>query len=113
VPIRHRLLDGEVPKWYLRGMDHIHPLKAFRERHSPPLSQQQLADLLGVSRVCVTRWESGERRPAPEDLPGITARTGIDPGALRPDLAQLFASAPRSRDPGRSRRARTRKPVAA
>jgi transcriptional regulator with XRE-family HTH domain len=94
-------------------MDQLHPLKAFRERQTPPLSQQQLADLIGVSRVCVTRWESGERKPAPEDLPRITAETGIEAAALRPDLAELFGKNLRARGLAGPRRSRARKPVAA
>jgi transcriptional regulator with XRE-family HTH domain len=74
----------------LTVMEQIHPLRAFREKQVPPLSQEQLADLLGVSRVTVNRWESGARKPEPEELPGISAKTGISPAELRPDLAVLL-----------------------
>jgi transcriptional regulator with XRE-family HTH domain len=67
-----------------------HPLKAFRENHTPPLSQEQLAELLGVSRVTVTRWESGTRKIHDEKLPIVSAKTGIAPAKLRPDLAELM-----------------------
>ncbi len=30
------------------------------------MTQQQIADLIGVSRVAYTRYESGERKPSPE-----------------------------------------------
>jgi len=82
-------------------MDEVHPLKAFREKQAPPLTQVQLGELLGVSKVSVSRWETGERKPEPDLLPRISAKTGISPAALRPDLAELFTS-PRSRNgPGR------------
>lgn len=69
----------------------IHPLKAYRERQSPPLSQDQLAALLGVSRVTITRWESGRRKLEGDLLPLVAEKTGIAPAELRPDLAELFA----------------------
>ncbi len=91
-------------------MDSIHPLKAFRDSHDPPLTQEQLAERLGVSKVSVSRWETGERKPEPELLPAISAETGVSAAQLRPDLAELFASptAPERRDPARPRRASAR-----
>lgn len=71
-------------------MEHVHPLKAYREAQDPPLSQQQLADLLDVDRVTVTRWEAGSRQIDVEKLPIVAERTGIAPAELRPDLAAMF-----------------------
>lgn len=67
-----------------------HPLKAFRKRQSPPLSQKQLAELLDVKRVTVARWETRARPVGMDSLPKITEATGISPAELRPDLAVLF-----------------------
>ena len=67
-----------------------HPLKAYRERQDPPLTQTALADILGVSRTSVCRWESGERMPDEGLLPTIAEKTGIDPAELRPDLARAL-----------------------
>jgi len=67
-----------------------HPLKAFRQSQAPPLTQTELADLLGVSRATVCRWESGMRKPNEDLLQTITERTGIDPGELRPDLVRAL-----------------------
>ena len=72
-------------------MDCTHPLKQFRERQSPPLTQDQLADLLGVSKASVSRWEAGIRRIDEELLPRVVEKTGIAPSELRPDLADLMA----------------------
>lgn len=88
-------------------MDVVHPLKAYRESQDPPLSQEQLADRLGRSRVTVTRWESGARKPEAEDLIVIHIKLGIAPALIRPDLAKLFSLAPRrSSGPARPRRAK-------
>lgn len=70
-----------------------HPLKIYRKAQKPPLSQEQLAQMLDVKRVTVMRWESGERLVAVDALPKITEATGISPAKLRPDLAGLFREA--------------------
>jgi len=67
-----------------------HPLKTFRERQSPPLTHQTLADLLGVKRPTVSRWESGSRKIDGELIPRIVEKTGIPASKLRPDLAALL-----------------------
>lgn len=71
-------------------MDNIHPLKTYREKHNPPLSQEALAGLLGVTRTTVARWETGTRKVDHELLGEISEATGIAPAALRPDLADLL-----------------------
>jgi len=54
-----------------------HPLRRFRETHEPPLSQEDLARLFGVTKATVSRWESGERFPDREFWPVIKETTGI------------------------------------
>lgn len=71
-------------------MEHVHPLRAYRKNQQPPLSQKQLADMLGVDRVTVARWEAGTRNVDQERLPAIAERTGIAPAKLRPDLMKLL-----------------------
>ena len=73
--------------------DTPHPLRVFRERHNPPLSQEELADLFGVSRSAVTRWESGIRQPGKRQVPTILRITGLPLSAIRPDFAQLLCTA--------------------
>lgn len=70
-----------------------HPLKSFREKHDPKLTQEALAGLLGVSKAAVSRWENGIRKPDEDLLTLISERTGIPVGDLRPDLARLFTEA--------------------
>lgn len=75
-------------------METPNPLKAFRERQTPPLSQGQLAEKLGVSRVSVTRWEAKRRKINKDLLPRVASVTGLSPAELRPDLAVLMEGAP-------------------
>lgn len=84
-------------------MDDIHPLRAFRERQTPPLSQAALADLLNTTKASVSRWETGKRKPEVELVPSISEKTGIPPGKLRPDLAHLFGATARRGSRQRSR----------
>lgn len=65
-----------------------HPLTAFR--HDQALSQEALAEMLGVSRVTVTRWERGTRKIKADKLSVIARKTGIPAGELRPDLARVM-----------------------
>lgn len=75
-------------------MEHQHPLKSFRERQDPPLSQGDLATLLGVQRATVWRWEAGARKIEDDKLTMVSEKTGIPPGELRPDLAELMNPSP-------------------
>lgn len=77
----------------LRMSEAIHPLRAFRERHSPPLNKAALARLLGCSCSAITRWEAGKRQPDERMIPLIAEKTGIAPQELRPDLAALMRAA--------------------
>lgn len=74
----------------------IHPLRRFRESQSPPINQAALAELLGVERATISRWESGERQPGPEVWALIEEKTGIPRSELRPDLfaGYVLAEAP-------------------
>lgn len=69
------------------------PLRAFRERQTPVLSQSGLAKLLGVSRSIAHRWESGKRQIGVNSLASVSEKTGIPPRELRPDLAEKLEDA--------------------
>jgi transcriptional regulator with XRE-family HTH domain len=66
------------------------PLRAYRERED--ITQQQLAELLGVSKAAVSRWESGARKINEHLLSTVERVTGIPARKLRPDLAQLLSN---------------------
>lgn len=78
-------------------MENVHPLRAYRERHQPPLSRAALADQLGVGRPTLFRWESGSRKIDERLLPHVAKETGIPAKELRPDLYEqsekLFGAA--------------------
>jgi transcriptional regulator with XRE-family HTH domain len=68
-------------------MSEIHPVRAYRERQTPPLSQEQFADRVGVTRFTVMRWESGG--PIGErELPAVSKEIGVPAKELRPDLVE-------------------------
>lgn len=71
-------------------MQHIHPLKTYRESQAPKLSQAALAERLGVARLTILRWEAGQRKIELSRLPEITEKTGIAANELRPDVKKLF-----------------------
>lgn len=68
-----------------------HPLTVFREAQQPLISQADFADMVGVSRPTVHRWEAGDRKIDVEKLPRVVEVTGIPARILRPDLAELLA----------------------
>ena len=70
----------------------MNPIKAFREAHTPPLSQEDLAGRIGVTRFAVLRWEAGNP-PDVKVIPRLSEVTGIPPSVLRPDLASMFGVA--------------------
>ncbi|SFP04858.1 Helix-turn-helix domain-containing protein [Saccharopolyspora antimicrobica] len=47
-------------------------------RRDAGLTQQELADQIGVSHVSVSRYESGTRLPKPEDVAQILATLGVN-----------------------------------
>lgn len=73
-----------------KDMSTIHPLRAYRERHNPPLDRTQLAKMLGVTAASVSRWESGKRRLDETIVSAISEKTGIPVADLRPDLSRLL-----------------------
>jgi transcriptional regulator with XRE-family HTH domain len=69
-------------------MENVHPLRAFRLSQEPPLSIAQLADLLGVGRPTVFRWETGARKIDDALIHSVSEKTGIPARELRPDLVE-------------------------
>lgn len=61
-------------------MPTLHPLAAYRK--SREITQAQLARLLGVSMIAVSRWERRVRTPRAQQRRKIREVTGIEPAAL-------------------------------
>lgn len=68
-----------------------HPLTAYRNRQSPPLTKAALARELSVSKTTVARWEEGVRKIDADLVPRVAEKTGIPARELRSDLAKVFA----------------------
>jgi transcriptional regulator with XRE-family HTH domain len=69
-------------------MSDIHPLRAYRQTQTPKLSQEALADKLGVARLTVVRWENGQRKIEGDRILKVAKVTGIPARELRPDLVE-------------------------
>jgi transcriptional regulator with XRE-family HTH domain len=65
-----------------------HPLQVWRE--SRQLKHRDLAEMFGVDRATISRWEGGTKRISVLLLPLVAEKTGIPAAKLRPDLAALF-----------------------
>lgn len=63
-----------------------HPLRQYREKEG--LTQEQLAEKLGISRQMVGLIESGDRRVPAECVADWESKTGIPRPKLRPDIFQ-------------------------
>jgi transcriptional regulator with XRE-family HTH domain len=74
----------------------MHTKTAFaKHRQNTGLKLREVAAQFKVDRTTILRWETGTS-PIPDDrLEEIEAVTGISRHALRPDLAALFAQAPK------------------
>lgn len=67
-----------------------------KHRQNTGLTLDAVAAQFKVNRTTILRWESGTS-PIPDDrLEEIEGVTGISRHALRPDLAALFAQAPKA-----------------
>lgn len=64
-----------------------------RLRTEKGLSQQQLADLLFVTRPAVARWENGSRMPDAAMISRLSQCLGVDPGMLLNTIAEHVETA--------------------
>lgn len=69
-------------------MTQLQVLKDYRRARN--LTQGALAKELGTTVITVSRWETGRRKVDRALLPDVSAKTGIPPRLLRPDLAELL-----------------------
>lgn len=62
-------------------------------RRERKISIEAAGELVGVSGVQWSRYETGKRRIPAENLQAVSEVTGIPPHELRPDLAGVFGQA--------------------
>ncbi len=70
------LKTGAAKRWLLA-----------QRRKAVGLTQEQLAERLGVERTTVVRWERGQTQPQPWLRPGLAAALGISAGRIEELLA--------------------------
>lgn len=58
-------------------MSDEHPVKEWREKQNPPVSQADLAARMLVKSSTVWRWENRKRIPQPFDLLRLSSITGV------------------------------------
>lgn len=60
----------------------LHPIRAFRKKHRPRLTQAKFGEPLGVTKFAVSKWESWDRKIEPETAEKIEQTYGIDARVL-------------------------------
>lgn len=72
-------------------MGYLQQLKALRKKRN--LSQQDLAELIGVEQPTIQRWESGNRMPDLDNLSALAKALGVTAGSLL-DSGAVMSSGP-------------------
>jgi transcriptional regulator with XRE-family HTH domain len=65
-------------------------IRAIRDKRK--MTQEQLADGVGLQRTSVTNIEAGRQKMLVDTLVLIAAQLGVDPGSLLPDVGPLATS---------------------
>lgn len=71
-------------------VDSVHPVRAYRKAHHPPLALEQLAGAVGVTKATLSRVETGKLPLTVPLATKISRETGIPMAVLCPDLAPMF-----------------------
>jgi len=70
---------------YVEGAHgHTHPITKYRKRND--LSLSELADMVGVNKSTVYRWEIGAIKITPTKVKQLSNLIGVSKRALRPDI---------------------------
>lgn len=80
-------MAGRIPQWTLGE-------RLRKAREDAEMSQQQLADLVGISRRSVSAYESGDSTPRRPVLLAWALATGVNMGWLHQDEALRAAAQP-------------------
>uniref|UniRef100_A0A6M3JJZ9 Putative DNA binding, helix-turn-helix domain containing protein n=1 Tax=viral metagenome TaxID=1070528 RepID=A0A6M3JJZ9_9ZZZZ len=57
-------------------------IKHYRAKHRPPISQAQLARLLGIDRPLLSKMENDKARPTPGQLELMARMFGVPPTCI-------------------------------
>jgi transcriptional regulator with XRE-family HTH domain len=76
LPLRHPYIKEEVPGRQARQEEKVNVIE--KRRTELGISQRKLAEMIGVERYSVSKWERGHRRPAPEVLSRLYLALGLD-----------------------------------
>ena len=71
--------------------------KIFNQRKLKGLSQEELAEKVGVSRQAVSKWETGEAQPEITKLKALADVFGVTTDFLLDDSKDSFTSAPEAK----------------
>ncbi|MBQ9647677.1 MAG: helix-turn-helix transcriptional regulator, partial [Oscillospiraceae bacterium] len=74
-----------------------------QKREERGISQERLAELVGVSRQAVSKWELGQTQPALDNLERIEAALDLPSGTLT-EAAEREAEAPEAAKPSAARK---------
>lgn len=69
-------------------------IRDWRNRQQPRVTLSELAGSIGLSKVSMSRIETGRQAITAENALKLSERTGIAVGQLCPDLARMFAPQP-------------------
>lgn len=78
---------------HCRMSDSLHPIRAYRQAQTPPMTLEGLAGRIGISKVSLSRIETGKQELSPALAKKVFEATGIPLRELRPDLAGMFEAA--------------------
>jgi DNA-binding XRE family transcriptional regulator len=71
-------------------------VKQIRETQTPRLSQQDLADILGLTRTSVTNMERGNQKPTLDTMYRLCEHFRLEIQELIPTVAEITRTEPRS-----------------
>ena len=80
-----------LPEKKRRQAKYQHPICQYR--HVNGLTLINLAEKIGVTKVTLSRWESGARKIRLDTVRRVSKVTGIPVRQLRPDIAKHFEAA--------------------
>jgi transcriptional regulator with XRE-family HTH domain len=73
-------IPARVDKSNFIPMGYLDQLQSLRKKRG--LSQERLAEMVGVEQPTIQRWEAGKRSPDLESLDALARALGVRPGAL-------------------------------